>query len=260
MTALIFFFSFWIGFICVWNFSSSVLLQAQGTLEVGSGGAGLSLPFNFPRLVYLSHFPRLVYLSHFPQAGSLPRPGAPLVFPPHSTLVEHLSQSFSFAVWGCTGKGGNGEKWERRDTGSPRNLPEEHLLCWHCWDLWAATGEICWALTGLSWTWSVLVSLTGGSTTARMLSRVAGHTWTNSGVLQALARAGRAPRPHGTALGALQHELIPREWRTEEEAAGWADADPAKQVPAQTHQNLGQIDFKPMARSVWWCCSSVSVA
>lgn len=95
----------------------------------------------------------------------------------------------------------------------------------------------------------------------RELSEVSGHTWTNSGVLQALARAGRAPWPHGTAVGALQHELIHREWRTEEEeAAGWADADPAKQVPAQTHQNLGQIDFKPMARSVWWCCSSLRLA
>lgn len=79
-----------------------------------------------------------------------------------------------------------------------------------------------------------------GSTTARMLSGMAGqclsplgHNWPSSGVLQVLARAGRAQRLHGAGVGALQHVLIPQ--GEEEEAAGWADAEPAKHRSQHKH-------------------------
>lgn len=79
-----------------------------------------------------------------------------------------------------------------------------------------------------------------GSTTARMLSGMVGqclsplgHNWPSSGVLQVLARAGRAQRLHGTGVGTLQHVLIPQ--GEEEEAAGWADAEPAKHTGPSTN-------------------------
>lgn len=208
-----FFFSFWIGFMCVWNSSSSVLVRAQCTLEMGSGGAGLYLPF--------------------PQAGSLELHSCS-----HHGLVEHLSQSFSFAVWDCTGKDGNGGKWGRRDTGSLRNLLEEHCVGISG----QPRGRFGGLVQGSPGTWSLpglCHARTGGSTTARMLWGIAGqclsplgHSWKGSGVLQVLPGARRAQWLHGPAC-----------------------ADPSHQ-----HQNLGQIDFKPMVRSVWWCCSRLSLA
>lgn len=101
-------------------------------------------------LVYVSHFPRLI-----------PCPDLELHLCSHHGLVEHLSQSFSFAAWDCTGKGGNGGKWGRRDTGSLRNRPEELLLCWHCGCFWTATGEVWWALAGLSWRMELVCVTTG---------------------------------------------------------------------------------------------------
>lgn len=75
-------------------------------------------------------------------------------------------------------------------------------------------------LQGSPGTWSLpglCHDRTAGSTKARMLSGMVGqclsplgHNWTSSGVLQVLARAGRAQRLRGIGGGALQHVLSPQ--------------------------------------------------